>query len=296
MKPKPTLTAWLAQARSALRQQVPQEPVSSLYVLLEKTINRQRAWLLAHPDTILNEQQLSSLDVDLRALLEGVPLAYILRYRDFYGMRFTITTDVLIPRPETELLVETALTVLSMKQYPCLIADVGTGSGCIATAIAAHHAQTRIIASDISFNSLLVASQNFQLHTLQERVFPMQTDLLAGIETRFDLICANLPYIPSPAVNDLEVSRYEPHLALDGGEDGLRIVERLLKQARSRLATHGSILLEMQYDQADRLKDLARLHFPAAEVIIKKDLANHDRLLVIHLLEGALPCSQKYCP
>ncbi len=283
MKPKFTLTAWLDQARIALHRQTPQEPVSSLYALLEKSVDQPRAWLLAHPDAILNEQQIHTLDEDLQALLEGVPLAYILRYWDFYGLRFRITPDVLIPRPETELLVETALTVLSMKQHPCLIADMGTGSGCIATAIAAHHAQARIIACDISFNSLLVASQNFQLHTLQERVFPMQCDLLAGVEARFDLICANLPYIPSPAVNDLEVSRYEPTLALDGGEDGLRIIDKLLEQAQSRLAAHASILLEIQYDQANAVRKMARLHFPEAQMIIKKDLANHDRLLVIHL-------------
>lgn len=283
MKPKPTLTTWLSQARTALSLQSPQEPVSSLYALLEKTIDRPRAWLLAHPDIFLDEQQVRSLDDDLQALLEGVPLAYILRYWDFYGMRFTITPEVLIPRPETELLVETALAILSTKQHPCLITDVGTGSGCIAAAITTHHANVHVVATDYSFKSLLVAAHNFRQHALKNCIFPLQTDLLAGIETQFDLICANLPYIPSAAVTDLEVSRYEPCLALDGGEDGLRIMERLLEQAHSRLASNASILLEMQYDQADSLKDLARLHFPTAEVIIKKDLANHDRLLVIQL-------------
>lgn len=283
MKPKLTLTTWLRQARAALHEKAPQEPVSSLYALLEKSIDRPRAWLLAHPDTFLNEQQVRSLNEDLQALLEGIPLAYILRYWDFYGMRFTISPEVLIPRPETEMLVETALAMLSMKQHPCLITDVGTGSGCIAAAITAHHANVQVVATDYCFESLLVASHNFRQHALQERILPLQTDLLAGIEARFDLICANLPYIPSSAVNDLDVSRYEPRLALDGGEDGLRIVDKLLEQARSRLATNGSILLEMQYDQADRLKDVARLHFPAAQMIIKKDLANHDRLLVIQL-------------
>jgi len=283
VKNKSSIADWLQQARTELHPRIPQEPASSLYALLEKSYNQPRAWLLAHPDAILTEQQLLMLEKDLQALLQGKPLAYILQYWDFYGMRFHVSPDVLIPRPESELLVETALEILSLQNSPSLIADVGTGSGCIAAAIAAHRSDASIIASDISFNALRVASQNFRHHTLQERVFLLQCNLLSGVEAPFDLICANLPYIPSHAVTSLEVSRFEPSLALDGGEDGMHIMRALLDQSHTRLTPYASILLEMQFDQANAVSEMARLHFPGAQMIIKKDLANRDRLLVIQL-------------
>ncbi len=277
-----SLADWLNKARIDLATSLPEEPLTSLYAILEKNTGSSREWLLANPQFPLDESVLSLLDEDIHDLKNGKPLAYILENWDFYGLPFLVTPAVLIPRPETELLVETALEILSHKQPASLVTDIGTGSGCIATAIAKHQLNTKVVATDISFSALKVARVNIQRHALEEHVHLIQSDLLNGTQARFDLICANLPYIPTRALQELPVVRYEPSLALDGGKDGLKLMRKLLSQAQDHLAEHGSLLFEMQFDQADALCSLVGLHFPGAEVIIKRDLSGHDRLLVIH--------------
>ncbi|MGV8025144.1 MAG: peptide chain release factor N(5)-glutamine methyltransferase [Anaerolineaceae bacterium] len=282
MKNNLTLADWLNQVRADLAVFLPDEPLTSLYAILEKNTGSSREWLLANPHFSFDESMLSILNEDVKELKNGKPLAYILGYWDFFGLPFFITPAVLIPRPETELLVETALEILSHKQLDPLVADIGTGSACIATAIAKHQPDVRIVAADISFSALEVAYRNIHRHAVEKHVHLLQTDLLNGLQTRFDLICANLPYIPTCALQELPVARYEPSLALDGGQDGLNIIRRLLSQAQHHLAKHGSLLFEMQFDQAEALSMQAGLHFPSAEVIMKRDLSGHDRLLVIH--------------
>lgn len=276
------LSNWLAQARSELSSSLPEEPLSSLYAILEKNTGAAREQLITDLQFTLDASILPQLEGDFLDLKNGKPLAYILGSWDFYGLSFFMNPAVLIPRPETELLVETALEILKQIAEPCFLADVGTGSGCIAAAIAKNRPNARIIAADISRDALEVAQRNVQRHTLSKQVSLLQSDLLEGIHARFDLICANLPYIPSQALQELEVAYFEPHLALDGGEDGLSLFRRFFNQVPDHLTEGGSILLEMQFDQAERLQKLAHLHFPGAKVIIKRDLAGCDRLLVIH--------------
>ncbi len=276
-----TLAEWLKQARIDVSTFRPDETSSSLHAILEHRTGKSRAWLLANPQFPLEEPLLSSLDFDLQELKSGKPLAYILGTWDFYGLSFCVSQDVLIPRPETELLVETALQVLAEKKNACWIADVGTGSACIATAIAFLRPDIHVLACDLSFSALKVAQTNVQRYILEGRIHLLQCDLLNAVEVRFDLICANLPYIPSSALQKLPELRCEPAMALDGGEDGLQLFRKLLSQAKAHLADHGCILLEMQFDQADALRQEAGLHFPQAEIIIKRDLAGHDRLLII---------------
>jgi release factor glutamine methyltransferase len=277
------LADWFSRARSDLSKFLPEELLTWLDAILEKNTGHSREWLLANQHFSLPTSVLSSLDEDVRDLQNGKPLAYILGKWDFFGLPFFVTPAVLIPRPETELLVETALEILSHKRPASLVADIGTGSGCIAIAVANYQSAAQIVASDISYSALEVARRNIQMHALEERVLLLQSDLLNGLQARFDLICANLPYIPGCALQELPVKRYEPSIALDGGKkDGLELIHRLLCQSRDHLAAHGSLLFEMQFDQADTLRRMAGLHFPGAEVIIKHDLADHDRLLVIH--------------
>ncbi len=282
MKNSIALADWLAQARSKLSHSLPEEPLSSLYAIIEKNTGIVREHCVADPHIKLDNSTISLLENDFLDLKNGKPLAYIVGYWDFYGMSFLITPDVLIPRPETEGLVETTLEILDQKIGHCFLADVGTGSGCIAAAIAKNRSDVKMIATDLSRKALDVAQQNIQRHALTEQISLIQCDLLAGIQARFDLICANLPYIPSKALRELVVVRFEPLLALDGGEDGLALFRRFFDQAHKHLAEGGSILLEMQFDQAKALQELAYLHFPQAEVIIKRDLAGCDRLLIIH--------------
>jgi len=266
----------------ALSIHLPQEASSSLYAIIEKHSRHSREWLIANQDLELDEETLSLLEQDLQSLLQGNPLAYILGKWEFYGLPFFVNANVLIPRPETELLVENALVYLTQqKSNNYLAVDVGSGSGCIAVSIAHHQPSVKFLAIDISFPALQVAQHNIQEHDLSDHIFPIQNDLLQGITAKFDLICANLPYIPHAALENLVVSQFEPKLALDGGNDGLLFIRQLMLQSRSHLKPGGIILLEMQYDQGEVLQELASLHFPQARVIIKRDLARQERLLII---------------
>lgn len=186
---------------------------------------------------------------------------------------------MLIPRPETELLVERALALATRFERP-LIADVGTGSGAIAVSLVAALPQVTAIATDISRPALTIARLNAQRHLPSELPF-VQADLLQPFSSKFDLICANLPYIPTHKLEGLPVSQWEPTLALDGGVTGLDLIERLLHQAASRLSPSGVILLETESSLGRASLSLAETIFPDAEIALHQDLAGQDRLVEI---------------
>ena len=271
---------WLTNARHALSI-LPDEPITSLYALAAHILNKPAYWPQVHPEYELNLEQVAMLERQLQLLLAGEPLPYLLTNQSFYGLDFFVNEHVLIPRPETELLVDTALQWLSDHPQATRAVDAGTGSGCIAISIANHSLQTRFTATDISFNSLQVTQRNRKSHALEERIDIVLCDLLAALTGPFDLICANLPYIPSNKLETLEVARHEPLGALDGGPDGLRLIDRLLDQAKPRLNPGGMILLEMEYSQTGPIKSLIGRHFPQASVTIMLDLNQLPRLAKI---------------
>jgi len=250
-------------------------------VLLAHVLRVSRAWVLAHPEASLNPEEQRRLEAGMRRLEAGEPLPYVLGHWEFYGLDFTLTTATLIPRPETELLVEQALNWLGSHPQCRLAADVGTGSGCIGVALAAHHPGLQVIATDISLAALRVAQQNAARHEILERVWPVQCDLLPATSRPLDLICANLPYIPSDMLPALRVSRNEPELALSGGQDGLELIRRLLAIAPQCLALGGLLLMEIEATQGEAAVALALSAFPRARVELLPDLAGHDRLLKI---------------
>ncbi len=270
---------WLATARQKLSA-VSERPQSEAAALLAGVLERPRDWVIAHPETPLSGEQARQLDGLLQRRLDGEPLPYLLGRWEFYGMEFTVRPDVLIPRPETELLVETGLRWLG--QHPGRrAADVGTGSGCIAASLAANCADLRVTAVDRSRAALRVARENFSRYGLQERVFPCQSDLLTALRGPFDLVCANLPYIPSAKLDELAVSRYEPRLALDGGAEGLGQIGRLLADGPRWLAKGGLMLLEIEAGQGESAPRLAERFLPGARAGVLPDLAGKARLLRI---------------
>ena len=216
--------------------------------------------------------------------LERIPLAYILGYREFYGINVVVTPDVLIPRPETEGMVEHALfmALMGMETRELSIADVGTGSGAIAVNLAIHLPGARIYAVDASEPALDVAAWNVRAHSVADRVRLGHGDLLEPVPEPVDLIVANLPYIPSERLPALqpEVQR-EPQVALDGGPDGLDLVRRLLAQAPEKLNSPGIILLELDPEQFPAAEALALEKFPDAEITAEQDLTHRDRIMVI---------------
>ena len=273
-------SGWLEAARRALAA-VSDQPSLEAQTLLGGKLSKSRAWIFAHPETLLTEDELHQLNQWIDRRLKGEPLPYILGRWEFYGLDFAISPDVLIPRPETEQLVDLGREWLKDHPGPRKMIDVGTGSGCIAAAMAYWSMDLLVVACDRSLAALHIAKSNFKLHELEKRVLPVAANLLTAFRGPFDLICANLPYIPSETLEDLEVARFEPRLALDGGKDGLRLIEPLLDQARQCISPGGRILLEIEFSQDRSAIETARHFFPHARIVLKKDLSGLPRNIII---------------
>ena len=248
--------------------------------ILAKLLGRDRSWLLAHAEEPLTPEQSARYAELLNRAAQGEPLAYITQVREFCGLEFEITPEVLVPRPETEMLVEAAERWVEANHKPdARIIDVGTGSGAIAIAAAVRLPRARITATDVSKAALEVARRNAARHGVEGRIALMASHLLKIVPGPYDIILANLPYIPSGELAELEAGRWEPLVALDGGPDGIRLIERLIEQAPGRIAPGGLMALEMQFDQGERIAALCRQTFPAAEVRVERDLAGFDRIV-----------------
>jgi release factor glutamine methyltransferase len=268
-------------ATAVLRESGVLSPNLDALLLLAAVLETNKATLLAHPERPLTAHEAEWFAEHVARRTERVPLAYLLGAREFYGRDFLVTPDVLVPRPETELLVELALE--HCRQQPTVewAADVGTGSGALAVTLGTERPGLRIVATDRSPAALAVAATNAARHAVAGQLHLVCTDLLGGVSGRLGLIVANLPYVPSTTIASLmpEVARYEPRLALDGGPDGLALNRRLLAEAAYRLTPGGLLLLEMGSDQGAALRAEALRCFPGADVAILPDLAGLDRVV-----------------
>jgi release factor glutamine methyltransferase len=282
------LSAFFEQTVSRLSS-VSDTPELDVRVLLANILDKSRTWIETHPETLLSQTQLAAAKKAVARLEAGEPLPYVLGHWEFFGLDFALTPNVLIPRPETELMVERAIKWLKVTPERRTIADVGTGSGCIAVAIAKHIPDAKVTATDISLPALEVARQNACKHGVEKHIDFIQCDLLPAhldplpTDLHFDLICANLPYIPTRTLQELPLYGREPSLALDGGVDGLEVVRRLLKITPEWLAPNGMIMLEIEATQGLSAVSLAYDMFDSAEIHLHQDLAGHDRLVEIML-------------
>jgi release factor glutamine methyltransferase len=247
---------------------------------LARVMDRPRAWILAHPEVSLTPRRAAALESLAVRLEGGDPLPYVLGRWEFFGLEFALTPDVLIPRPETELLVERAIAWLRAHPDQRHAADVGTGSGCIGIALAASVNDLQVMASDISAQALKIARRNAVKNGVGPRLDFQCCDLFPpGVE--FNLIVANLPYIPTKTLRKLPIFKREPTVALDGGKDGLDIIQRMLTAAPDRLVPGGLLLLEIEASQGPPALSLACDVFGKAEIHLHKDLAGRDRILEI---------------
>jgi release factor glutamine methyltransferase len=250
-------------------------------VLVAHIAGKSRAWILAHPDEYLAKDAVNRLNQALSRLEKGEPLPYVLGQWEFYGLDFIVTPGVLIPRPETELMVENAGRWLEQNPGVHRAADIGAGSGCISVALAVNHPNLHILSADISWDALQVAGRNIEKHQVQDRVHLVQCDLLAPFGVNLDLICANLPYIADEVLARLDVFHREPSIALSGGGDGLALVRRFIKSSSGLLNPGGLLLAEIESTQGEAVKRLAEGCFPQSQVQILHDYSGHDRLLRI---------------
>ncbi|MFN0072085.1 MAG: peptide chain release factor N(5)-glutamine methyltransferase [Chloroflexota bacterium] len=271
--------------RSVLCLQKAHIPEASLEarLLLEHALERPRAWALAHPATILAEADEARLDVLVARRTRGEPMAYILGQREFFGISYYVDSRVLIPRPETEVLVERVLDLARHHTTPLRIVDVGTGSGAIALTLAHHLPLAQVIAVDCSRDALNVAISNAHQLGLEDRVSFVQGDLLTWLSGSANIIVANLPYIPTDRMDSLpqDVREHEPHGALDGGPGGLTLNLRLIQQASSRLMPGDHLLAECEPDQISRLAEAARSVMPGSAIESISDGYNHARFIHI---------------
>lgn len=211
------------------------------------------------------------------------PLQYLKGYGEFYKLKFKVTSDVLIPRPETELLVDEVLKFLrSCPNQVLTVLDVGTGSGCIAISIAKNYPNCRIIATDISHQALKTARQNAKFHRVENQIRFLQSDLLSDIPPgHIDIVVANLPYIPSYRIPylDSSVKDFEPHIALDGGADGFDLYRKLFRQIRNYQLSPELIIAEIDYTQDQTSLGEAGRYFPQSKVKVWLDLYHRQRIL-----------------
>ena len=283
--------AALAEAGPALAAAGIDAPRLTAEALLAHVLGLTRTQLLARPELPLDPEPQARFQALLERAGRGEPLAYLLGRREFHGLDFQVDARVLVPRPETELLVDRALAWLAALPAGAdrHILDVGTGSGCIAVTLAVKHPAARVTAVDLSADALAVARQNAERHGVAGRIAFFRSDLLEGLrllQPQFALICANLPYIASDELRALPVAAHEPRLALDGGPDGLLWVRRLLVDAPQALRADGGVLLEIAATQGETAAQLARAALPDARVSVHRDLAGLDRLVGVERRAG----------
>ena len=327
-----TISAALRAAVAQLDQARVDAPTTTARLLLGAVLSKSKEWLVAHGDETLDDQTQQHFNLKLKRVIAHEPLFYVLGHREFYGLDLFVDKRVLIPRPETEMLVELALKELKGERanlksgnddpyvslfnaVPSLrsgdipqfsILDIGTGSGAVpiaiamavnadvAVVVAKHALHVKIIATDISPDALNVAGLNAQRHGVADHITFMQADLLDGIGVLPTVITANLPYVTREEIDGLppEIQDHEPRVALDGGEDGLDLVRRLLKQI-AQLTLEGNpngsplraAFLEFGASQGGAILAAAREILPNSRSAVLKDLAGLDRVLALQFAQ-----------
>jgi len=273
--------AQLAKTRATLEATGIPYPWLDAEILVAHVLHSSRERLHSHPErplTAAQRQRLSRLTARRAA---RVPVPYLIGEREFYGHMLRVTPAVLIPRPESELLVELAVDWLTAHPDARRVIDLGTGSGAVAISVAIAVPHVGIEARDVSARALRVAAENVARYRLRRRIAIVKGDLLQGAAPA-DLILANLPYIPDALrrVRPKEL-HYEPALALDGGKDGLALIRTALAQAPASIRLGGLLLFECDPAQTRRLVRMAQGHWPTAGVSVHKDLAGFDRTVRI---------------
>lgn len=285
LMPATTVGRALNSARERLNEADCSTASLDAQVILAHVLGVERSWLFAHHEYKLSTKQAEVFTDLIARRMEHEPVAYLIGRREFYGLDFSVDRRVLIPRPETELLVDAVLDYSTDSGHNrVVVADVGTGSGAIALSIANHCAKAQIYAIDLSEDALEVAHRNLVRLDCHSQVTLAQGDLLTPLPERVHVIVANLPYISSDIYCklDVDVRDYEPQLALEAGPEGLDVIQRLLQQATRYLQPNGVIYLEIGHDQGEAVRHLAHSFFPTAQHIsVRQDYHGRDRLVTI---------------
>ncbi|HKR01134.1 MAG TPA: peptide chain release factor N(5)-glutamine methyltransferase [Pyrinomonadaceae bacterium] len=283
-----TIARAIVEAAQILRQAGVPEARREASSLLEEIIGRDRTFLITHAEDLLAASEIRRLRASVERRAAGEPLQYITGHQGFYGLDFEVTPDVLIPRPETELLVERALNLLDQADGPQLICDVGTGSGCIPISILHERKLARAVGVDFSWPALRVAARNSARHNIGARLALVASDCFGALHpdrARFSMIVSNPPYIEEAAFAGLqrEVREHEPRTALTPSGDGLGVIRRLIEDAPLFLHSGGHLLMEIGFDQHEAVRRL--IDSRVWELLdIEKDLQGIPRIVVLRKL------------
>jgi release factor glutamine methyltransferase len=280
-----TLTQSLQQSARILSINGIEDSYIEARMLLSHVTKLPTVQIYTQTEQTLNQEQERDLCKLIERRLHREPIAYIVNRREFYGIDFYIDSRTLIPRPETELLVDTAIELLknTCSTRPSLIADIGTGCGAIAVSLALNLPHSKIYATDISHSALEVAKLNCQHHKVTRQVTLLQGNLLEPIPEPVDLMVANLPYVRSSELDNLspEITGFEPRTAIDGGENGLKYIRQLLEQVRGKINPQGCLLLEIGQNQEQEVMHLIHSHLNKVSFAFIPDLNGINRVVTI---------------
>lgn len=262
-------------------------PRLSAEIILSHVLNLGRIELYTNFDKLVARPDLEKLRGLVKRASENEPVAYLTGRCEFYSLALTITPDCLIPRPETELLVERAIEFLRSRNTSQSVCDLCTGSGCIAVAIAKNHKNCEVIATDISDDALKVAKQNIERYSLTEKIKLFQGDLFEPLipqldKCKFDLIVCNPPYVTSGEYDTLDknVKNYEPKNALEAGTDGLDIYRRIIESIEPFLKSDAALILEIGHSQGKSVRELLENTGYFTQIDVKKDFQDNDRVVI----------------
>ena len=261
---------------------ISEDPGLEARLIIQKATGLSRPVLLTHPERELTEPEWQRIRSMAEHRSGGFPLPYILGEWEFYGHSFLVDPSVLIPRPETELLVEEACGWLKRHPDVHFGYDIGTGSGCIAISLLLENRDLQMAAVDLHRNALKTASANAMRHEIRDRFHPIQSSLFSCFAKGARLICANLPYIPTETCRSIEPARFEPLSALDGGADGFDLYRLLFEQLSHTISKEEFLILcEIEYRQRELSLQTARSFFAGCDIRVLEDLAGQPRLLRI---------------
>ena len=276
--------AWVRSRKRLECASIPDAGIEA-QVLLRNALGIDRATFHAYPDHVLSDEDAKAFERKIERRIEGEPLSYITGQREFYGLDFVVTPDVLVPRQETESLVEAVLDYARRRGRDAselTIADIGTGSGAIAIAVASHLPNVTVYATDVSRGALRVADENVRRHGLEGRVHLRHGDLFEGLDGPVDVVVSNPPYLSDDEAADLpaDVQR-EPSVALIAGTDGMDVLQRLIVGAREYVKPGGLLAMEIDPRRLEAVESLVRKTFASGEIAVFKDHAGLDRMVTV---------------
>lgn len=272
----------LKQTIQKLKENNIEQPNLKTKIIIANVLKMKKEQLLINNKQELKEQEIQEIDKKIEQLVNGKPLQYITEKQEFMGLEFYVNENVLIPQPDTEILVEKTIEVVN-KTKKNKILDMCTGSGCIAISLAENIKNAQIKAVDISNKALDIANKNAINNSVENKIKFFYSDMFSNIEEKFDIIVSNPPYIETKTIKTLSQEvQNEPKLALDGGEDGLDFYKIIANEAYKHLEDNGILIVEIGYNQKEKVIKLFEKTKKYKNIECKKDYSNNDRIIICH--------------